>query len=55
MYKAIRQSYEYLANSELDPFLGAGGAVKEMKRAHQTTGLARLLEIEKRTTERVGI
>ena len=35
--------------------LDAGGAVKEMKRAHQTTGLARLLEIEKRTTDRVGI
>ena len=55
MYKAIRQSYECLARSELDPFLGAGGAVKEMKRAHQTTGLTRLLEIEKRTTERIGV
>ena len=54
MYKAIRQSYECLARDELDPFLGAGGAVKEMKRAHETTGLAKLLEIEKRTTERVG-
>jgi methylisocitrate lyase len=54
MYKAIRQSYECLARNELDPFLGAGGAVKEMKRAHDTTGLAKLLEIEKRTTERVG-
>lgn len=54
MYKAIRQSYECLARNELDPFLGAGGAVKEMKRAHETTGLAKLLEIEKRTTERVG-
>lgn len=55
MYRAIRQSYECLARGEVDPFLGTGGAVKEMKRAQQTTGLGRLLEIEKRTTERVGI
>jgi 2-methylisocitrate lyase-like PEP mutase family enzyme len=54
MYKAMRQSYECLAHDKLDPFLGSGGAVKEMKRAHQTAGLPRLLEIEKRTTERVG-
>ncbi len=54
MHKAARQSYEYLARGEIDPFLGAGGAVAEMKRAQQTTGLATLLEIEKRTTERVG-
>ncbi|HEY0223742.1 MAG TPA: isocitrate lyase/PEP mutase family protein [Pseudolabrys sp.] len=53
MYKAARQSYDYLARGETDPFLGPGGAEAEMKRAHQTTGLARLLEIEKRTTERV--
>ena len=36
------------------PFLGKGGAVAQMKLAHQTTGLARLLAIEKRTTTRVG-
>ena len=54
MYKAVRQSYECLARGELDPFLGAGGAVAQMKRAHETTRLARLLEIEKRTTKRVG-
>jgi 2-methylisocitrate lyase-like PEP mutase family enzyme len=53
MYKAVRQSYECLARGELDPFLGAGGAVTQMKLAHQTTGLARLLEIEKRTTTRM--
>ena len=53
MYKAVRQSYECLARGELDPFLGAGGAVAQMKRAHETTGLARLLEIEKRTTTRI--
>jgi methylisocitrate lyase len=53
MYKAVRQSYECLARGELDPFLGAGGAVAQMKLAHQTTGLARLLEIEKRTTTRI--
>lgn len=54
MYKAVRQSYECLARGELDPFLGAGGAVAQMKRAHETTGLAKLLAIEKRTTQRVG-
>jgi methylisocitrate lyase len=54
MYKAVRQSYECLARGELDPFLGKGGAVAQMKLAHQTTGLTRLLEIEKRTTTRVG-
>jgi len=54
MYKAVRQSYEALARGEVDPLLGRGGAVAEMKRAHETTGLQRLLEIEKRTTTRVG-
>jgi methylisocitrate lyase len=54
MYKAVRQSYEALARGEVDPLLGKGGAVAEMKRAHETTGLQRLLEIEKRTTTRVG-
>ena len=54
MYKAVRQSYEALARGEVDPLLGKGGAVAEMKRAHDTTGLQKLLEIEKRTTKRVG-
>ena len=54
MYKAVRQSYEALARGEVDPLLGKGGAVAEMKRAYETTGLQRLLEIEKRTTTRVG-
>src|SRR2546430_4450223 len=26
MYKAVRQSYECLAQDKMDPFLGAGGA-----------------------------
>ena len=54
MYKAVRQSYEALARGEVDPLLGKGGAVAEMKRAHDTTGLQKLLKIEKRTTKRVG-
>ena len=49
MVKAVRQSYECLAEDRLDPFLGAGGAEREMKAAHQVTGLDRLLEIERRT------
>jgi 2-methylisocitrate lyase-like PEP mutase family enzyme len=49
MIKAVRQSYECLAKGEIDPFLGRGGADKEMKAAQETCGLARLLEIERRT------
>jgi 2-methylisocitrate lyase-like PEP mutase family enzyme len=49
MYKAVRQSYLCLAQDRLDPFLGAGGADKEMKAAQDTCGLDRLLEVERRT------
>ena len=51
MYKAVRQSYESLARGTIDPLLGPGGAVREMKAAHRTTGLDRLLEVENRTME----
>jgi methylisocitrate lyase len=49
MYKAVRQSYECLANGTIDPLLGKGGTVAEMKAARVTAGLDALLEIEKRT------
>ena len=49
MVKAVRQSYECLAEGKMDPFLGPGGADKEMKAAQTTSGLERLLEIERRT------
>jgi methylisocitrate lyase len=49
MYRAIRQSYKCLANGTIDPLLGKGGTVAEMKAARQTAGLDELLEIEKRT------
>jgi 2-methylisocitrate lyase-like PEP mutase family enzyme len=49
MYKAVRQSYECLAQSKIDPFIGKGNVEKEMKAAMATTGLDRLLEIERRT------
>ena len=49
MVKAVRQSYECLAQDRMDAFLGPGGAEKEMKAAHRTTGLDRLVEIERRT------
>jgi 2-methylisocitrate lyase-like PEP mutase family enzyme len=49
MVKAVRQSYECLAQGRMDPFLGPGGVDKEMKAAQRTTGLDRLLEIERRT------
>jgi 2-methylisocitrate lyase-like PEP mutase family enzyme len=49
VYKAVRQSMECLMADKLDPFLGAGGAEAEMKRAHQTSRLATMLEVERRT------
>ena len=49
MYKAVRQSYLSLAQDKMDPFLGPGGADQQMKAAHDTCGLDRLLEIERRT------
>jgi len=49
MVKAVRQSYACLAQDRMDPFLGPGGAEREMKAAHATTGLDRLVEIERRT------
>ncbi len=49
MVKAVRGSYEHLATDTMDPFLGPGGAEREMKAAHKVTGLDRLLEIERRT------
>jgi methylisocitrate lyase len=51
MYKAVRQSMECLAQDRLDPFLGPGGAEAEMKRAHETTRLGALLEVERRTVK----
>jgi 2-methylisocitrate lyase-like PEP mutase family enzyme len=49
MVKAVRQSYQCLAQNKPDPFLGRGEVEREMKAAMTTTGLDRLLEIERRT------
>jgi 2-methylisocitrate lyase-like PEP mutase family enzyme len=49
MVKAVRHSYECLAQGKIDPFIGKGNVEKEMKAAMATTGLDRLLEIERRT------
>jgi methylisocitrate lyase len=49
MHKAVRQSYECLAQGKLDPFLGRGGAEKEMKAAQATCDFPRFLDIERRT------
>jgi methylisocitrate lyase len=49
MVKAVRQSYECLAQGKIDPFIGKGNVEREMKAAMTTTGLDRLLEIERRT------
>jgi methylisocitrate lyase len=47
--KAVRQSYQCLAQGKMDPFLGPGGADQEMKAAQETCGLDRLLQIERST------
>src|SRR4029450_13881038 len=49
MVKAVRQSYECLAQGKIDPFIGKGNVEKEMKAAQTTCGLEGLLEIERRT------
>jgi 2-methylisocitrate lyase-like PEP mutase family enzyme len=49
MVKAVRQSYESLAQGRMDPFLGPGGAEQEMKAAQDTCGLEALLQIERAT------
>ena len=51
MHKAVKESYECLANDTLDPFLGRGGAETEMKEAHRTCDLEKYLAIEKRTVK----
>ncbi len=49
MHKAVKQSYECLAQNKPDPFMGRGGVEKEMKAAQQTCDFPRFLEIERRT------
>ena len=51
MYTAVRQSYACLARDEIDPFLGKGGANQQMKLAHETYGLKKMLEIERRRAD----
>lgn len=49
MVKAVRQSYQCLAQGKIDPFIGRGNVEREMRGAMATAGLDRLLEIERRT------
>jgi 2-methylisocitrate lyase-like PEP mutase family enzyme len=49
MHKAVKQSYECLAQNKPDPFMGRGGVEKEMKAAQETSDFPRFLEIERRT------
>jgi 2-methylisocitrate lyase-like PEP mutase family enzyme len=49
MHKAVKQSYECLAQDKPDPFLGRGGAEKEMKLAQETCDFPRYLDIERQT------
>lgn len=50
-YKALRECYVALAMDKLDPLLGPGGNKIEQEKLHETIGLERLLEIERRTVE----
>jgi 2-methylisocitrate lyase-like PEP mutase family enzyme len=49
MIKAVKQSYECLAQGKVDPFMGKGGVNAFMKVAQAATGLDKLVEIERRT------
>jgi len=49
MVKAVRQSYECLAQGKPDPFMGKGGVGAFMKVAQDVTGLGKLVDIERRT------
>jgi methylisocitrate lyase len=49
MMKAVRLSYEALAQGKPNPFMAKGEVEREMKAAMAVTGLDRLLEIERRT------
>jgi methylisocitrate lyase len=51
-HKALRQCYAALAANEPDPLLGTGGNKSEERIVHETIGLERMLEIERRTVER---
>lgn len=51
MHRALRQSYAALATGALDPTIGVEGK-REQEAVHETIGLERLLEIERRTVER---
>jgi 2-methylisocitrate lyase-like PEP mutase family enzyme len=54
MHKAVKQSYDCLAQGKPDPFLGRGGAEKEMKAAQETCDFPRFLDIERRTMKVQG-
>jgi 2-methylisocitrate lyase-like PEP mutase family enzyme len=49
MVKAVRLSYESLAQGRANPFMAKGEVEQEMKAAMAVTGLDRLLEVERRT------
>ena len=51
MHRALRQSYAALATGAADPTIGVEGK-QEQEAVHETIGLERLLEIERRTVER---
>jgi methylisocitrate lyase len=51
-HRALRQCYAALAANEPDPLLGASGNKSEETIVHETIGLERMLEIERRTVER---
>lgn len=51
-HKALRASYQAMADGQPDPILGAGGNKIEQELVHQTIGLETMLDIERRTVEK---
>ncbi|MBV1904692.1 MAG: isocitrate lyase/PEP mutase family protein [Pseudomonadales bacterium] len=51
MHKALRQSYDALAQGLVNPLLGGKGARLEQELVHESIDLEHLLEIERRTVE----
>ncbi len=55
MVKAVRHSYQCLAQGKIDPFIGRGERREGNEGGHgKATGLERLLEIERRTMKELG-
>jgi methylisocitrate lyase len=50
MYKAVKESYECLANDTPNPYMAPGEVGRQMKAAHATSRLQDLIDVERATT-----